>query len=167
VTADGGRPPDRVGRLKVLLATGFGIGHAPVAPGTVGSVPGALLSLGLATAGGAWASLAGFAVVTAIGFWVSGHAALRFGARDPRPIVVDEIAGQMLSLLLVPPTTATIVLGFFLFRIFDVWKPYPARRLESLPGAWGIMADDLAAGVYANLALQVALRIAPGFLGHA
>lgn len=166
MSRDGERPDSGVGRLKVLLATGLGVGNAPVAPGTVGSVPGAILSWGLAVAGGAWASLAGFAMVTVVGFWACGHAARRFGAKDPRPIVVDEIAGQMLSLLFMPLSTRTIVLGFLLFRLFDVWKPFPVRLLESLPGGSGIMADDLAAGIYANLVLQVALRFAPGLLGH-
>ena len=160
------RPMDGALRLKVWLATGFGIGYAPVAPGTVGSVPGALLAWSLFLAGGAWASLAGCAIVTAIGFWAAGHAAQRFGATDPRPIVVDEIAGQMLSLVLLRPTLGTLLLGFFLFRLFDVWKPFPVRLLESLPGGSGIMADDLAAGVYANLVLEGTLHWAPGLLGQ-
>ena len=167
MSADGGPPRRGVARLKLLLATGFGIGRAPVAPGTVGSVPGALLYWALHLAGGVWAAAAGFAIVTLIGFWAAGEAARSLGGTDPRPVVVDEIAGQMLSLLLVHPSAPSVALGFLLFRLFDVWKPYPARLLESLPGGSGIMADDLAAGVYANLVLQGTLYWFPGLVGQA
>ena len=72
-------------------------------------------------------------------------------------MVVDEIAGQMVSLLFLAPTATTLVVGFVLFRVFDVWKPFPVRRAERLPGASGIMVDDLLAGAYANM-LPQALR---------
>jgi phosphatidylglycerophosphatase A len=154
-------------RLQVLLATVFGIGYAPVAPGTFGSIPGVALAWCLHAAGGSAAVFTGFVVVTLVGFSVAGGAARSLGAKDPGPVVVDETAGQMLTLWLVVPTPGALALGFFLFRLFDVWKPFPARRLESLPGGSGIMADDLAAGVYANLVLHGAVFLAPGLLGRA
>ena len=75
--------------------------------------------------------------------------------------VVDEIAGQLVALMFIPLTGPTVIAAFLLFRLFDIWKPYPVRRLEELPGASGIMADDLLAGTYANLVLQALIRIFP------
>jgi phosphatidylglycerophosphatase A len=80
-------------------------------------------------------------------------------------VVVDEIAGQILALAFLPLTPRVLVLGFVLFRILDIGKPFPARRLESLPGGSGIMADDLMVGLYANVLLQGAAYFLPGFLG--
>ncbi len=162
---DGGRRPGGLARARLLAATGLGIGYAPLAPGTLGSIPGLVLAWSLFLLGGSGAVFAGFVVVTGVGFLVAGGAARTLGARDPRPVVVDETAGQMLALLLVPPTARTVVLAFFLFRLFDTWKPFPVRWLESLPGSSGIMADDLAAGIYANLVLHGAVRFVPGLLG--
>lgn len=144
-------------RLRVALATGLGLGHAPVAPGTVGSLAGVVLVALLWRAGGAWTVLAGAACITALGFWVAGPAEIRFGRRDPGAVVIDEVAGQMVALLFLSPTPSALVVGFLLFRLFDIWKPFPIRRVESLPGASGIMLDDLLAGGYAIL-LQQALR---------
>lgn len=154
-------------RVQLLLATCLGVGYAPVAPGTFGSIPGLLAAWLLASLAGPWALLAGLVAVTLTGFAVAGGAARALGAHDPGPVVIDEVAGQMLAVVLVPRTLAAYALGFFLFRLFDVLKPYPAGRLEALPGGIGIMADDLAAALYANLVLQGAVRLAPGVLGQA
>ena len=153
---DGRRP---VGRARVLLATGFGLGYSPVIPGTVGSLPGLLLSWGLWTLGGWPLAAAGATLVAGIGFWAAEGGARHLGETDPGPVVIDEIAGQMVTLLFIAPTTTSLLVGFFLFRVFDVLKPFPARRLEALPGGSGIMADDLMAGVYANVSLHAVLPL--------
>lgn len=112
-----------------------------------------------------WTVATGALVVTAVGTWAAGAAEAHFGRRDPGAVVVDEIAGQMVSLLFLVPTPSALVVAFVLFRVFDVWKPFPVRRVERLPGASGIMFDDLLAGAYAN-ALQQALRWGfPGWWG--
>lgn len=141
-------------RLKLLLSTGLGAGYFPVAPGTVGSLVGLLLLWGLHAAGGMIAALAGWLLVTLLGFWAAGAAEKHFARRDPRPVVIDEISGQMLALLFLPPSPLTLVAGFLVFRLLDILKPYPAGRLEALPGGAGIMADDLAAAVYTNLLVR-------------
>jgi phosphatidylglycerophosphatase A len=144
-------------RLRLTLATGFGAGYAPIAPGTVGSLPGLLLVWLLAWLGGHPAAVVGFVAVVLLGVWAADAAEAHFGERDPGQVVIDEIAGQMLTLLFVPLSPVTLVVGFLLFRVLDVIKPPPARWLETLPRGTGIMADDLMAGAYANLLLQAAL----------
>ena len=148
-------------RLALVVATGLGTGYAPVASGTFGSLPGLALAWGLAAVGGEAALLAGAVVVAVAGVVAAGRAAEIFGEEDPGRVVVDEVAGQMVALLFVPKTLPLLAAGFFLFRALDVWKPWPARRLEDLPGGSGIMADDLAAGIYANLILQAVVAFAP------
>lgn len=143
------------------LACGFGIGLAPVAPGTFGSLPGLLLAWALVRVGGQAALAVGIVVVTIAGTWSAHALSQRLGLKDPGVIVVDEIAGQMLTLLGIGMTGSVLAAGFVLFRAFDVLKPPPARQLEALPGGFGIMADDLAAGAYANIALRVALSWLP------
>ncbi len=146
-------------KLRLLIATGLGTGYAPVASGTFGSLPGLLLVWLLWNLAGPWAVAVGLIVVVALGFWASARAEDDFGRKDPGQVVIDEVAGQMVSLLFLAPDVTNLAAGFFLFRLFDVWKPFPARRLEQLPGASGIMIDDLVAGLYANLALRVLLEI--------
>ncbi len=145
--------------LETILATGFGVGLAPIAPGTAGSLVGLALfwpMRGWPFAGQAAACVALFALGTA----AAGHVAKRVGREDPGIVVVDEIVGMWVTLLLVPFSVWTATAGFLLFRAMDVWKPYPARDLEALHGGLGIMADDVAAGLYANVALQLAVVVA-------
>lgn len=143
-----------------LLATGFGSGYSPVAPGTAGSAVGLLLFWPLASVavtGQIAACAAGFA----IGVWASGRLARELGRKDPGLAVIDEVVGMWVTLVGLPFGLRTALLGFVLFRVMDVVKPWPARELERLPGGWGIMADDVAAGVYAGLALRVILLVWP------
>jgi len=154
-------------RLRVLVATGLGLGRFPFAPGTVGSLAALPLILVVWRLGGGGALLVCTAAVALCGWWSAGAAEARFGTKDPGPVVIDEIAGQMVSLLFVVPTAPTLVAGFVLFRIFDIWKPFPVNRAERLPGASGIMTDDLLAGVYANLLLQALRWGFPGWWGGA
>ena len=154
-------------RLAMLLATGFGSGYGPIAPGTWGSIPGGLLTFGLDRWAGRWAVAAGAAFFAIAGVWAAGRAETLLGEKDPGPVVVDEIAGQMVTLMFLPSTLPVLVAGFFLFRVLDVLKPWPARRLESLPGGSGIMADDLTVGLYANLMIHGLALWRPEWLGLA
>jgi len=149
--------PGPLHRVALVLATGFGSGYAPVASGTFGSLPGLLLTWLLVRLGGQPALIAGTVVVAALGVWAAGVAERHFARTDPGTVVIDEIAGQMLTLWFIPLTPPALIAGFLIFRVMDVLKPPPARALEDLHGGMGIMADDLAAAVYANLVLQ-ALR---------
>jgi phosphatidylglycerophosphatase A len=95
----------------------------------------------------------------ALSIWVSGEAAVIFGRADPGQVVIDEVCGYLVTMFLIPPSLRNIILGFFLFRLFDIVKPPPERSLERLPGGFGIVADDVVAGIYANIILQVITRV--------
>jgi phosphatidylglycerophosphatase A len=148
-------------RRKVLtdpvnfLAFGFGTGLAPVAPGTFGSLPGVLiawLSLPLPLE---WRILLGCGLILA-GIWLCGESARRMGVHDHPGIVWDEITGMYLVLLTAPPTIVLWALGFLLFRLFDIAKPWPIRDLDHrLRGGSGIMLDDLAAALFAAVLLAL------------
>jgi len=99
--------------------------------------------------------------VFALGVAVAGDVARRAGIEDPGIVVVDEVVGMWVSLLALPFTPIVALAAFVLFRIMDVFKPFPARQLEDLPAGWGIMADDVMAGIYANAALRLALLLFP------
>lgn len=143
-----------------LVATGLGSGYSPVAPGTAGSLVGLLLFLPLA--GRAfWIQLAAVVAVTILGVLAGGRLATTLGAKDPGVVVVDEVAGQWITFLALPMTPVIAVAGFALFRVMDIVKPWPARALERLPGGLGIMADDVAAGIYAHLLLRLGLAVWP------
>ena len=167
-------------RFALAIATSLGLGYLPKAPGTWGSVMGVLIYgltrfyFPLNGAGGATASLAylpvwtswtGFpvtVVLALVGVWAASRAATFSGLSDPQFVVIDEVSGQLISYLgLATPRTIALnwkylLLGLILFRVFDIWKPFPARQAESLPGGLGIMADDWMAGVYAALVLGFA-----------
>ena len=154
-------------RIAMVLATGFGSGYGPVAPGTWGSLPGVAIAWVLGRSGASWAVPCAGALFAVVGVWAAGRAASILGASDPGPVVVDEIAGQLWTVSFLPATLPLLAAGFVLFRALDVWKPWPARRLEDLPGGAGIMADDLAVGVYGNLILHAIAAWRPGLLGLA
>jgi phosphatidylglycerophosphatase A len=140
--------------LAVWLATGFGVGLAVPAPGTFGALWGLPLAWGYAMLPGQmWPWVAATAVL-ALGVPVCGRAAADLKGKDPGPVVWDEFSTVPLVFLLVPfagPWTAAA--GFGLHRLFDIAKPWPCHALEKLPGGWGIMADDVAAALYAAVAL--------------
>ncbi|MGH9772361.1 MAG: phosphatidylglycerophosphatase A family protein [Candidatus Acidiferrales bacterium] len=141
------------------IATVGPVGRFPIAPGTAGSVVGVAVTaligrLPLSRAGLVIALAGASAAVYLTGVWAAGRAEKAFGAVDPGPVVIDEVAGQMVTFLVRPAAGwMGLLAGFLLFRFFDVLKPFPARRSEHLPGGWGIMTDDVAAGVYAAAAL--------------
>jgi phosphatidylglycerophosphatase A len=97
-------------------------------------------------------------VLAGVGVWAADHVIARTGLKDPQIVVIDEVVGVLLTLAASAPTWTSLVAGFVLFRIFDQWKPWPARSLESLPGGWGVVMDDVAAGVW-GAAVLGALRI--------
>jgi phosphatidylglycerophosphatase A len=159
-----GRTPNPKSRLPALLvATSLGVGYVPVASGTFGSAAGLVL----------WAVLPSTLVVQAtaivvllvVGSWSGSVAERHFGRTDPGEVVVDEVMGMLLTLFLTGVGWTGAVAGFFLLRIFDIVKPFPARRLEHLPGGVGVMADDAMAAIYANIALRVALAMANRVIG--
>ena len=182
-TNSGKRKP----RISLAIATAFGLGYLPKAPGTFGSLGGVALMLLF------WARFfphnlfwsqflphkstdlylhdvyfvipaQEFAILIALlisgmGAFVASRAASYLGNKDPQIVVIDEVSGQLISYLGIGaamPNWKYLLLGFILFRVFDIWKPFPARQAESLPGGLGIMADDWIAGIYAALGLWIA-----------
>jgi len=139
-------------RLTRLLATFFGAGLSPVAPGTVGTLA-AVPLFWLLSRGGLPLELLGLALVTALAVPASARVVALTGQGDPPIVVIDEVAGFLVAMLGHPATPAALVEGFVLFRLFDIVKPFPVRQAERLPGGWGVVADDLAAGGYAWLFL--------------
>jgi len=198
-------------RVSLAIATAFGLGYIPKAPGTFGSLAGIALTIFPAWLWSRIASsgteLIGFSflggpevdvvilwqiilatVLGLIGLWSAERAAMFSNIKDPQQVVIDEVSGQHLALLLggfwpmrampsnsflpmlwfnhplnaelwISPNWKYLLLGFILFRVFDIWKPFPARQAESLPGGLGIMADDWVAGIYAALCLWIARAI--------
>ena len=143
-----------------LIATWFGLGLIPFAPGTWGSLGGLAVAWLLQNYAGwpAWAFAPLALVMTGPGIWAADRTAAAAGKKDPGIVVVDEVLGQWLTLaaMATPAPAKQWVLAFALFRIFDIWKPYPVRKLEQLSGGTGIVADDLGAGVYGALVLTAA-----------
>lgn len=159
-TGSGGVP-----RFRIALATVAGLGRFPIAPGTAGSAAGLLLAWSLWSLAGPLAVAGGALAVTVVGIWAADATARHYGEGDPSRVVIDEVAGQMVGLLWLPPSLPVLAAGFLLFRLFDIMKPFPVRRLEKLPGGLGIVADDLAAGLYTVLLLHVGALLFPAFLG--
>lgn len=161
-----------------LLALGIatcGVGYIPIAPGTWGSLVGVALYLLMRIC---WPLMAApnslnftriltslqtplilitLVVLTFIGIWAATRAEPLLGRKDPGPVVIDEVVGQLITYLFVPFNSGwlLVIIGFLLFRLFDIWKPYPIYRLEALESGLGIMADDVLAGVYAAIVLSI------------
>ncbi|MBF0593532.1 MAG: phosphatidylglycerophosphatase A [Candidatus Omnitrophica bacterium] len=144
--------------LAKFIATFGYIGLCPVAPGTAASAAGVVLAYLLRDQAALYIGV--FLVVTVLGFLSAGIVEKDLGKKDPGCVVIDEVSGMMISLFMLPLSWPVMLTGFFLFRAFDMFKIYPANKLEDLGGSTGIMCDDIAAGIYANLTLQVALRLA-------
>jgi phosphatidylglycerophosphatase A len=140
--------------VALIIATAGGLGRAPIAPGTVASAATAiaLWLLALSTP----ALVIALVAVTALGVWAAGEAERALGAKDPGAIVIDEVAGMALSVVALPPTPLVLALGFLLFRVFDILKPFPANVSQRWRGGPGVVVDDLIAGLYAAALLHLA-----------
>jgi phosphatidylglycerophosphatase A len=150
-------------RLALFVCTFGGVGYSPVAPGTAGSAAGLVVYAALRLAGATWlveALIIGIIVVA--GIWSGTLAERHFGTTDPGPGVIDEVAGMLVTLYALPAGWVLAVVGFFLFRALDVFKPFPAQRFERLHGGLGMMADDLMVAIYGNLLLRAAVALVPG-----
>ena len=134
-----------------LVATFFGIGHAKPGPGTWASVATVILwyfaSSAIPPASRVWSTIVAAAAVTLIGIPAATRVARGSGLKDPQFVVIDEVAGQLVALIAVPLVWKSFLAGLILFRVFDILKPFPIRRLERLPEGTGIMVDDLGAGL--------------------
>jgi phosphatidylglycerophosphatase A len=142
----------RKDKIIKILATGFGAGLSPVAPGTAGTLVGVLICLLCYPLAWPFRFLFVF-VISAVSIYVSRRAETLYGKTDDQRIVIDEIVGFQVAMLPVAITGLHLCLAFVLFRIFDIWKPFPLGRLQNFPGGWGVVADDLGAGVYAGVIL--------------
>jgi phosphatidylglycerophosphatase A len=167
------RPASGLTDYLALALTTFGVGYIPGAPGTYGSAVGVGIYICLVKAFGSLrygaelaspeslvatmhaAILIALALFCLLGIWASDRSIPLLGNSDPSEAVVDEVMGQLIVFLFIPFTASWMLIaaGFFLFRLFDIWKPYPVRTLEVLPGGLGICADDIVAGMYAGICL--------------
>jgi phosphatidylglycerophosphatase A len=144
--------------VPLALATVFGVGYVPIAPGTFGSAVGLLVWWPLHSAP-AGVQAAAIVALFVIGSWSGSVAERQFARTDPSHVVIDELMGMLIALFLIPVGWPGAIAAFLLFRVADVIKPFPANRLEHLPGGLGIMADDAMAAVYVNLVLRAALKV--------
>lgn len=147
------RPP----LLPLVIATGFGSGFSPWAPGTAGALLATLIWLGISlctdASGLLWITVALISLFTAAGIWATNRL-IPYWGEDPSRVVVDEMAGVWIALLPAPAGHLGYACGaFVLFRIFDIWKPLGIRRMEKLPGGTGVMMDDVLAGIYSFILL--------------
>ena len=151
-------------RVGVFIATCAYVGYMPVAPGTWGSAIGVAIYYLVRRQGSAAIEFGTIAVLLAVGLWAATEAEHHFGGIDPRPVVIDEVVGMLITLALVPVNTFGVVVGFLIFRVLDVVKPWPARRLEHLPGGFGVVLDDVMAGVYGNVIMMGLVRLLPSWM---
>jgi len=142
-------------RAVLLLATGFSVGSIPRAPGTFGSLLGIPVAWGLAEIGLS-ATIGILSALILCSVWIAGEAERLLGRKDAACIVVDEIVGILTAMAGMPATPFNLAAGFVAFRFFDIFKPFPARYLDArVPGGWGIVLDDVVAGVYSNVLLRI------------
>src|SRR5688572_33474808 len=150
--------------LAVFIATFGYVGFFPVAPGTAGSIAALALYALVRWAGTPALELVIIIAVFAIGIWASTRTERALARKDPGPVVIDEVLGMLITLAFMPLSAWGVAVGFVLFRIFDVIKPFPAGRLEHLPSGLGIMADDAMAGIYGHLVMRIAVATWPAWL---
>jgi phosphatidylglycerophosphatase A len=147
---------NRLGRFSVrLLASGFFSGHIPFAPGTMGTIVAIPLYLLLVNSLQGWLYAGAVIAITLAAIRISDLAETLYGRKDPPQVVIDEIAGFLLTMTAIPPDVMYIIMGFILFRVFDILKPQPAGWInDRMKGGSGIVLDDSVAGLYANIVLQ-------------
>jgi len=150
--------------FALLMATFFYFGKFPFAPGTFGTIGGVLLYfllqfLGVSTAG--YAVFLGVFILFSV--WVSTRAAHELGEKDPSVIVIDEVAGFLVTMYGIPQYAWVLVVAFILNRILDIYKPFPAKQIQEMKGGWGIVMDDVVSSFYANLSLRLILFVKDSF----
>jgi phosphatidylglycerophosphatase A len=148
-------------KLAVLVATAGYAGFVPIAPGTAGSLVGLLLYAGLRWTGSSVAETLALVIVFVLGTWSAEVLEKRLG-KDPRQVVIDEVLGMLVAVAFLNATISGAITAFFIFRVLDVVKPFPAGRLEHLHGGPGIMLDDVVAGLYSNLLMRLLGAAFPG-----
>ena len=149
----------RADQTILLVGQGFGLGRIPFAPGTFGTLPGLLLAW-LFWQGGNGFYLVATGLVLALSVWIASRSAQMLGVADDPRIVIDETAGMLVALALVPPSTLALVIGFCVFRLLDIAKPPPISTVDRrVKGGMGIVLDDVLAGIGTNLVLQLLFRV--------
>ena len=148
-------------RLGLFIATCGYLGYVPVAPGTFGSAAGLVVFAAVRWSGSPALELAVIILLFAVGVWSANAAERHFGGVDPAPVILDEVVGMLITLAFLPVNITGAIIGFLLFRLFDVVKPWPANRLEAVHGGLGVMADDAMAGVYGNVAMRMLVVALP------
>jgi phosphatidylglycerophosphatase A len=151
-------------RLGLFIATCGYLGYVPIAPGTFGSALGLGVFYAVRSTGSVAVELGAIALIFAVGWWAGTLAEHHFGGIDPGPVVIDEVAGMLITLALIPVTMTGAIVGFFVFRVLDVVKPWPSAGFEKLPGGLGVMADDGMAAIYGNLVMWGLIALFPGWL---
>ena len=148
----------RMNHFFLLIATGFGAGLSPIVPGTAGT----LVAIPIYYVVSSISSPLYELTLVALFFfssWISNQAEQYWGKKDDRRIVIDEIMGFLVTMLWIPKSLFSVVAGFLLFRFFDILKPFPIRRLEQVKSGFGVVLDDVLAGIYSNILLHLALRL--------
>src|SRR4051812_47302238 len=148
-------------RLGVFIATCGYIGYAPGAPGTFGSAAGLAVFYAVRRTGSSAVEIAVIVALFLLGLWSGTEAEHHFGGVDPAPVVMDEVVGMLITLAFIPVTWIGALAGFLVFRVLDVYKPWPAAGFERLPGGLGVMADDGMAAIYGNLVMRVLILVVP------
>jgi phosphatidylglycerophosphatase A len=148
-------------RLGLFIATCGYLGYVPVAPGTFGSAAGLVVLAAIRWSGSTGLELAAIVFLLAVGVWSGNVAEKHFGGVDPAPVILDEVVGMLITVALIPVNITGAIVGFVLFRLFDVIKPWPANRLEGLHGGLGVMADDAMAAVYGNVVMRILIAFLP------
>jgi phosphatidylglycerophosphatase A len=146
-------------KIAKALASFFYVGFVPIIPGTFGSLAGLILYFLLQTVPYWQLYLAVIVLITLVGIWAAGKSERDSGIVDPSFVVIDEVAGQLITLFMIPANWYFVLGGFLLFRFLDIVKPIPARQAERLPHGWGIMADDVLVGIYGCILMHGALHI--------
>ncbi len=141
-----------------FLATGAGTGYTPVVPGTFGTLMGVVIFMAMIQFP-RWLLFVTILGLIAIGIWVSDEAEKLFQKKDPSFVVIDEVIGILVTMLFLPFQVKYVLMAFISFRIMDILKPYPARKLEAIHGGMGIVIDDIIAGIYAGLAILLCIYI--------
>ena len=149
--------PPTVSPLTKIFASALYSGYSPVASGTVGSLVGLVLYF-IPGIESTYILLSACAIVFVLGGFAASKMEIVYG-QDPSVVTIDEVLGMWVSVLFLPKSLLLAVLAFFIFRLLDIVKPWPARFFDRKPGGWNIMLDDVVAGMYANLILQVVVRI--------